>query len=155
MDQKRIGALIKEKRNQKQDTQKQMAETIGVSEKMVWKWENGKCMPEVSIIQPICKYLSISVTELLNGKESNASDRVLMDLLWVKKKLEAFWTIAFGLFLCNIPLLVESLWSVDQISQDFLRGFVSGSFVGMKFIGICFFARGVALYICAVLKRKW
>lgn len=89
------------------------------------------------------------------GMKNSQSDDVLLELLWTKKKLEAFWTMAFGLIICNIPYGVQSLWSVDRVQQGFLRGFLKGSFAGMTFIGVCFFARGIAVYIQAKLKKKW
>ena len=41
-----IGARLKEARIRKNMTQEQLAEELGVSNKTVSKWENGKCMPD-------------------------------------------------------------------------------------------------------------
>lgn len=41
MDQTRTGALIRALRQQKDLTQRQLADTIGVSDKAVSKWERG------------------------------------------------------------------------------------------------------------------
>lgn len=42
MDQIKIGAFLKKLRNDNQMTQEQIAEKLGVSQRSVSKWENGK-----------------------------------------------------------------------------------------------------------------
>jgi transcriptional regulator with XRE-family HTH domain len=74
MSQQDIGRFIAEKRKQKNLTQEQFAERIGVSNKTVSKWENGKCMPDYSVIELLCKELDITVTELLDGKASDHTE---------------------------------------------------------------------------------
>ena len=74
MSQQDIGRFIAEKRKQKNLTQEQFTERIGVSNKTVSKWENGKCMPDYSVIELLCKELDITVTELLDGKASDSSE---------------------------------------------------------------------------------
>ena len=48
MNQAAIGSYIAKKRREKNLTQEQLAETLGVSNKTISKWENGKCMPSSS-----------------------------------------------------------------------------------------------------------
>ena len=65
MDQKNIGSFIAQKRREKNLTQEQLAELLGVSNKTVSKWERGKCMPDYAIVELLCRELDISVSELL------------------------------------------------------------------------------------------
>ena len=51
MNQLVIGKYISLKRKQKNMTQEQLAEKLGVSNKTISKWETGKCMPDYSIIK--------------------------------------------------------------------------------------------------------
>ena len=71
MDQKITGVFIAEKRREKNLTQEQLAQRLGVSNKTVSKWENGRSMPDYSVVEQLCKELDISIRELLEGKESN------------------------------------------------------------------------------------
>ena len=48
MNQYNIGNYIANKRKQKNYTQEQLAELLGVSNKTISKWENGRCMPDYS-----------------------------------------------------------------------------------------------------------
>lgn len=75
MDQKRIGAFIKDVRREKGLTQEQFAEKLGVSQKSVSRWETGKTMPDYSLLASICDILEINAAELL-GAERIAGDSI-------------------------------------------------------------------------------
>ena len=62
------GATIKALREQKQLTQTELAEKIGVSSKTISKWETAKGLPDISLLQPLAEVLGISVIELMNGE---------------------------------------------------------------------------------------
>ena len=63
------GAMIKRLREQSMLTQAQLAEKIGVSDKAVSKWETGRGLPDISLLEPVAKTLGVSVFELLAGSE--------------------------------------------------------------------------------------
>ena len=69
MDQQAIGKFIEKKRRELLLTQQQLAERIGVSTKTVSKWENGRSMPDYSVVEGLCAVLNISVSELIAGKD--------------------------------------------------------------------------------------
>ncbi len=69
MNQIAIGNFIEKKRKEQNLTQAQLAEKLGVSNKTVSKWENGKCMPDYGFIQPLCQELKVIVSELMDGEE--------------------------------------------------------------------------------------
>ena len=62
------GKIIKELREMKQLTQVELANIIGVSDKTISKWETGKGLPDISLIEPLAKALEVSVIELMNGE---------------------------------------------------------------------------------------
>ncbi len=62
------GKTIRLLREKKNDTQKQLAERLGVSEKTISKWETEKGLPDISLLEPLAKELQISVAELMNGE---------------------------------------------------------------------------------------
>ena len=63
------GATIKQLRELRNLTQAELAEKIGVSSKTVSKWETGKGLPDISLLQPLAEALGISVIELMNGEQ--------------------------------------------------------------------------------------
>ena len=68
MNQNTIGQFIAAKRREKNLTQGQLAEKLGVTNKTISKWENGKCMPDYSVIEALCRELDITLAELLDGE---------------------------------------------------------------------------------------
>lgn len=68
MDQIKIGRFIAERRKKKNLTQMQLAEKLGITDRAVSKWENGKGMPDSSLMLDLCSELDITVNELLSGE---------------------------------------------------------------------------------------
>ncbi len=68
MEQEKIGRFLSELRKEQGLTQQQLADSIGVSNKTISKWECGKGMPEISSIMPLCQMLHINVNELISGE---------------------------------------------------------------------------------------
>ena len=68
MDQIKIGRFISECRKNKGLTQMQLAEMLSITDRAVSKWENGKAMPDSSIMLDLCRILGISVNDLLCGE---------------------------------------------------------------------------------------
>lgn len=62
------GAAIKELREKRNLTQAELAEEIGVSSKTISKWETGKGLPDITMLQPLAQALGISIIELMNGE---------------------------------------------------------------------------------------
>ena len=59
---------IKRLREQRNLTQSELADLIGVSSKTISKWETAKGLPDVSLLQPLAQALNISLIELMNGE---------------------------------------------------------------------------------------
>ena len=87
MNQTAIGSYIARKRKEQNLTQEQLAEQLGASNKTVSKWENGKCMPDYSIIQTLCEALHVTLPELMDGEDAAEDsvrvydDEQILDLL--------------------------------------------------------------------------
>ena len=74
MDQIKIGKFIAERRKSKNLTQFQLAEKLNITDRAISKWENGRSMPDSSIMLDLCKELEISVNELLSGEMIDMKD---------------------------------------------------------------------------------
>jgi len=62
------GAVVKALREGKGLTQKELANELGVSDKAISKWETGKGLPDITLLEPLSAVLGVSVTELLAGE---------------------------------------------------------------------------------------
>lgn len=59
----------KKLRQEKKVTQEQLREIIGVSGRMISRWETGICLPDVSVYVELCEILGISLNEFLAGED--------------------------------------------------------------------------------------
>ena len=71
MDQQKIGSFLKELRKEKNLTQEQLAEKLGVSGRTVSRWETGSNMPDISILIEIAEFYDVSIPELVSGERKS------------------------------------------------------------------------------------
>ena len=86
MDNYITGATIKRLREEKGITQTQLANEIGVGSKAVSKWETAKGLPDITLLEPLAKALSVSVMELMSGDtiiNKNISSNMLRSKFYV------------------------------------------------------------------------
>ena len=69
MNQDKIGKFIKKIRLENNLTQKQLADTLGVTYQAVSKWENGKNIPDIELLKEISERFNINIDEILNGEK--------------------------------------------------------------------------------------
>ena len=69
MNQEKIGKFIAQCRKKNKLTQQELAEKLGVTDRSVSNWENGKNMPDLSLFKPLCKEFNITINELLSGQK--------------------------------------------------------------------------------------
>ena len=77
MNQEKIGKFIAERRKEKNITQEHLANKLGVTNKSISRWENGKTMPDISLFEPLCKELNITINELLKGEKIDNKTNLL------------------------------------------------------------------------------
>lgn len=134
MNQTIIGSYIAKKRREKNLTQEQLAETLGISNKTISKWENGKCMPDYSIIQALCEALDVTLPELMDGEDAAEDsvrlydDEQILDLLHRTQELERKNSILYGLVLIVLGIASGAMAQTTGGSdvQDFLSGLLTG-----------------------------
>ncbi|MBE6748000.1 MAG: helix-turn-helix transcriptional regulator [Ruminococcaceae bacterium] len=92
MNQAKIGKFIAECRRSNNLTQAQLAEKLNITDRAVSKWENGKSMPDSSIMLDLCKELGITVNDLLSGEVvvmenyNENSEKIILNMVKEKEK---------------------------------------------------------------------
>ena len=71
MDQKKIGNFLKELRKEKDITQEQFAEHLGISGRTISRWETGSNMPDISLLVEIAEFFNVSIPEIINGERKS------------------------------------------------------------------------------------
>ncbi len=144
MNQAAIGSYIAHKRKEKNLTQEQLAEKLGVSNKTVSKWENGKCMPDYSVIEQLCTALSVTLPELMDGEDTAESsvrvydDAQILDLLHRTQDLEKHKKILYGIILVVLGIACNAMSGTvgGTDLRDFFSGLLMGLSIGEMLIGI-------------------
>lgn len=144
MDQTEIGKFIAKCRKEKQLTQAQMAEKLGITDRAVSKWETGKSLPDASVMLELCGILGITVNELLSGKKVETEDyekKVDENLIALKRKDEdskaknAVISILYSAILfigimvcliCDLAISKSLTWSLIPVIISGKRGLAAG-----------------------------
>ena len=74
MNQEKIGRFIAELRKEKKMTQINLANKLGITDRAISKWENGRGLPDLSLLTPLCEILDVSINELLSGSRLDKKD---------------------------------------------------------------------------------
>lgn len=135
MDQIKIGKFIASCRKEKNLTQAQLAEKLGITDRAVSKWETAKSMPDTGLMPELCELLGISVNELLSGEKLNLMEdyrkNAESNLLGLKEMeesknralLKLEWVIGY---MGTIPFLIliftASFGNVSTIIRAILIG---------------------------------
>lgn len=148
MDQVKIGKFIAQRRKEKNMTQAELAEKLNITDRAVSKWENGKGMPDSSIMLDLCSVIDISVNELLSGemiemKEyNNKSEELLLKMTQEKEERDKEFL--------NMEIFIGILVSIILISCVFVASFVNMPDwlrIGLIIIGLIPFIIGVGYAI--------
>ncbi len=140
MDQKKIGAFLKELRGEKHLTQKQLAEILGVTNRSISRWENGVNMPDFDLVIEIAKYYDISIEEILDGERKNEmidkeSEQMLLKVAdYESNEKQHFSRRICGLFIAAIFAFI--LYSVLNFTGlDTQNGYEQIASYAMGFVG--------------------
>ena len=115
-----------------------------MSNKTISKWENGKCMPDYSIIQTLCDALGVTLPELMDGEDAADSsvrvydDAQILDLLRRTQELERQKGILYGLVLIVLGIACGAISKTTGGAdvQDFVSGVLMGLSVAEILAGI-------------------
>lgn len=75
MSQEKVGKFIKEIRIKNNLTQKEFAEKLGVTFQAVSKWENGKNIPDISLLKEISRMFNVDINEILDGEKKQENKK--------------------------------------------------------------------------------
>ena len=118
MNQEKIGKFISNCRKEKNITQSELAEKLNITNRTVSRWENGKNMPDYSILKDLCNILDIDINEFINGerlskeeKNNNDIDLILKEYYKMKKQRDRLRSIIIvGVIISiNIILVVGTI----------------------------------------------
>ena len=126
MNQESIGKFIAKCRKEKNMTQSELAEKLGVTDKSIGNWENGRNMPDLSLFKPLCDELGITINDLMSGEkiskdkyQEKFEENIVNTIDYSTKKINKYSNIVglilviFGLFISISAIMIfpsESSW---------------------------------------------
>ena len=151
MDQQKIGAFLRELRLDKNLTQEQLAEALGVSNRSVSRWENGNNMPDLGLLLELSKLYGVGVDEIFDGKRKEThmdeqtaetiekvADYANEEKLRLKKTLRGL--LILSLIMSFVTIFLGS-FEIEGKLPSFLMGFSSGVNLGMIILALIFTSR--------------
>ena len=158
MDQVKIGKFIAECRKQKDLTQMQLAEKLGITDKAISKWERGIAMPDSSIMLELCEILSISVNELLRGEKINMeseqkNEQLLLEMAKeLEQKNKTIWASMWVIMIVSLTALLAGIFLIAFLIPEGPIQLVAMILICVAFMIPCFYALkleiGVGVYKC-------
>ena len=159
MNQIKIGKFIAECRKQKNLTQMQLSEKLGITDKAISKWERGIAMPDTSIMLELCEILGISVNELLSGEkicmENNTqkNEQLLLDMAKeLEKKNKTIWSSMLAIMIVSMTALFAGLFIAAFLIPEGVWQIVTIIGLCVVFLIPCFYALklevSVGVYKC-------
>lgn len=126
MNQEKIGKFIAKCRKQRKMTQSELGERLGVTEKSISNWENGRNMPDLSLFKPLCNELNITINDLMSGEKIDKNryqekfeENIVNTIDYSTKRFNRYSQvislilIIFGLFVSISAIMIfpsESSW---------------------------------------------
>lgn len=154
MEQLKVGRFITKKWKEQNLTQEQLAERLGISNKTISKWETGKCMPDYAVVKNLCEELNVSVSELMDGEETDDKsirmydEEQILDLLRRTQELEKQKVMLTGVVLIVMGVAFQSL--SHTLGGSDVKDFFTGLLLGLS---VAEMLAGIAV-ICKGAKRK-
>lgn len=157
MNPKKCGDFITELRKEKNMTQKDLANSINVSDKAVSRWETGKGFPDVDSLQALSEFFSITINELLAGEKADtktieelAEENIISTITENEKnKKSKKTTIVLSIMISLIiiiPLLKDITESIIKLLSKYTLIEDPWLIIFNLFISACIFFTGLAVY---------
>lgn len=152
MEQQKIGQFLKELRKEKDITQAQLAEILGVTNRSVSRWENGVNMPDLDLIIQIAEFYSLEVGEILDGERKNdnmdkkteetilkVADYSNQEKMIFTKRMHYIFIAGVIAFILYMFLEIKGL--ADAGIYEDIASFALGLVFGILIVGVLFTSR--------------
>jgi Predicted transcriptional regulators len=153
MNQQKIGAFLRQLRNENTLTQEQLAEQIRVSRRTVSRWETGSNLPDLSILIELADFYEVDLRELLDGerkgekmnkeleetvrKAANYSNEEKQKLI---KRMHILFVVGLAAFIAYLVMSALGIADKTPVYAG-VSSFALGLSFGMMIIGVIMTSR--------------
>lgn len=162
MDQQKIGTFLKELRNEKNLTQEQLAEILGVSRRTVSRWETGSNLPDLDVLIEMVDYYDVDMRELLSGERKSEKmnkeleETVIMLADYSNEEKKQIVKMIHWLFIAAVAsfIIFFILLFFAPDKHTFISGLVKGAALGTPFASVCVGALITGKHAAKLFKKK-
>jgi len=132
MDMVKMGSFLAELRKEKNLTQAELGEKLGVTNKTISRWETGSYMPPVEMLEELSNMYGMSINELLSGKKLSTEEYKEMAETNIKETLQA------------------SSFSLKEKQEFYKKKWLKDHIAIMVFIGICI----IGVFVVGMINKN-
>lgn len=153
MNQQKIGAFLKELRNEKALTQEQLAEHFNISRRTISRWETGSNLPDLSILIELADFYDVDLRQLLDGeRKSEKMNKDLKETVHkvadyskeqnqkLKKRMNMLFVLGLLTFIVYFAMAFLEIADKSPVYET-ISGFALGISFGMMIVGVIMTSR--------------
>lgn len=135
MNQENIGKFIAELRKENNMTQQQLADKLGVTDRAVSNWENGRRLPDISLLKELSEIYDITIDEIIYGKRIEEEEKIeileknMINIYTTRKKIENLKILTEILICAGIVITITLTSMISQTLNQKIITLCVGSFV--------------------------
>ena len=135
MDQERIGRFIAELRKENNMTQQELADKLSVTDRAVSHWENGRRLPDISLLKELGKVFNVTIDEIISGKRMTEDEQKkllndsMIEIYTSRRKIENLQILTEILILAGILITITLTSMISKTLIDKIITISIGSFV--------------------------
>ncbi len=135
MDQERIGRFIAELRKENNMTQQELADKLNVTDRAVSHWENGRRLPDISLLKELGEVFNVTIDEIISGKRMTEDEQKelfkdsMIEIYTSRKKIENLQILTELLICAGIVITITLTSMISKTLTEKIITICIGSFV--------------------------
>ena len=115
MNQEKIGKFILEQRKKLNLTQSELAEKLLVTSQAISKWENGRGIPDIEMLNKLSEIFNVDIKDIINGEEQKKENTKTKN---IKTYIIIFLSIIIIILLSLLLITKKDNFSFHSLSSE-------------------------------------
>lgn len=139
MDKYKMGEFLTELRLEKNLSQQELSDIVGITPQAISKWERGESIPDISILEQLSEIYNISINEIISGtRKSLTNDKKKIGFFQQKRTIGFILSISFLLFYLLLALISMVFGYNNTIFGSIIYFIRSFLFISVSVITVLF-----------------